>query len=160
MTNKNKKPLQISITFARTDNPEAVRLIEELDAYLTALYPPDCNHLLSAEELLKPNVSFFIAKVDGATAGCGALINQGDYGEIKRMYIRPEFRGTGVAVKLLRVLEEKAKEEGLSFIRLETGNLQFEAVRFYGREGYASCGAFGGYTYNLVSLFFEKYLFK
>jgi len=151
-----KKSPQILITPTRADDPEAVRLIGELDAYLTALYPPECNHLLSVEELLNPNVSFIIAKADGTTAGCGALVNHGDYGEIKRMYVLPEFRGHGISVKILKVLEEKAKEQDIKIIRLETGYQQFEAIRLYGREGYKRCGVFGGYADNLVSLFFEK----
>jgi putative acetyltransferase len=150
------KPSHISVAITRPDDPEAVGLIGELDAYLSSLYPPECNHLLSVEELLNPNVSFVIAKANGTAAGCGALVNHGDYGEIKRMYVRPEFRGQGISVKILNALEEKAREQGFKIIRLETGFRQFEAIRLYGREGYKRCGVFGEYADNMVSLFFEK----
>jgi putative acetyltransferase len=153
-----EKPAVITVSQARPGEAEAVKMIGELDDYLNSLYPPECNHLLSVEELGKPDVFFVMARSGARAAGCGALVNRGNYGELKRMYVRPEFRGTGTAEMILMVLEDKAMNIGLKVIRLETGNCQSDAIRFCEREGYTRCRAFGGYANNLVSLFFEKVL--
>ena len=44
------------------------------NAYMAALYPAESNHGLSLADLLKPAVSFFVARMDGAAVGCGALV--------------------------------------------------------------------------------------
>src|SRR6266542_3812393 len=75
-------------------SPAARELIERLDILMSSLYPAESNHLLSVEALRQPNVTFLTAGVDGEVAGCGAFVNQGgEYAEIKRMFVLPEFRG-------------------------------------------------------------------
>src|SRR5205085_4062233 len=96
------------VTVERSDPalPEAWRLIEQLDAYLAGLYPPQSNHLLSVEALRQPGVTFLLARVDGQAAGCGAFVDRGgEYAEVKRMFVLPPFRSLGVGRLLLGELE-------------------------------------------------------
>jgi putative acetyltransferase len=63
-------------------------LIEEIDIYLSDLYPAESNHLLSVEALQQPNVTFMIARIDDKVAGSG------QYGNIDCRKNRPGNRET------------------------------------------------------------------
>jgi len=65
--------------------------------------------------------------------------------EIKRMYTIPAARGQGVALALLRALEEAARQAGRNRIVLETGSAQPEAIGLYVKAGYARIPDFGHY---------------
>jgi len=138
---------------------EARELIERLDGYLAGLYPAESNHLLPVEALRQPNVTFITANVDGAVAGCGAFVNQdGEYAEIKRMFVLPEFRGLKLGRRILEELEKLAQASGLESARLETGVHQSEALLLYEKAGYQRRGPFGGYSEDPLSVFMEKKL--
>lgn len=136
---------------------EASALVEALDRHLTARYRPEHRHLLDVETLSRPDVMFFVARLAGRAIGCAALRIDGEgYGELKRMFVVPDLRGQGIARALLDEIERQAKDLDLPLIRLETGILQHEAIALYAASGYRSCGPFGEYCDNGVSLFFEK----
>jgi putative acetyltransferase len=80
------------------------------------------------------------------------------YGEVKRMYVDPAFRGHRLGARLLAALEDGLRAEGFRLALLETGRHQAEAVRLYEREGYAPRGVFGGYPDNGLSIFYGKTL--
>ncbi len=91
--------------------------------------------------------------------GCGALRQLDEvHGEIKRMYVIPERRGTGISTALLSALEGEARGRGWERVVLETGDEQPDAVRFYEREGYTSIPLFGYYVGSPLSLCYEKVL--
>ena len=148
------------------DTDEARALIEELDAYLNALYPPENRHGLSVAALQDESVTFLVARLDGAAAGCGAVRfvsgeadgMGGAYAEVKRMYVRPHRRGQGVAQALLAQLAQLSQQQGFSVLRLETGIHQPEAARLYERAGFSRCPPFGQYADDGVSLCYEKRL--
>ncbi len=139
--------------------PEARQLINELDDYLENLYPHEANHLLSVDELRQPQVTFLVAFIDGKAIGCGAYVDRGGYAEIKRMYVRQDYRGLRIGRQLLQELEIRAAAGGLKTLRLETGVRQPEALRLYERAWYSRRNAFGGYRDDeLFSVFMEKIL--
>ena len=80
------------------------------------------------------------------------------YGEIKRMYVRPEFRGRRYAKQMLKHIEELATARGFSKVRLETGIPQPEAIGLYERNGYYKIPPFGDYWDDPLSFFYEKRL--
>jgi putative acetyltransferase len=136
---------------------QASQLIEQLDRYLNGLYPPERNHLLPVGSLKRPNVTFITAWVGGEIAGCGAVVDQdGEYAEIKRMFVLPQFRRLRLGRRLLEELERHARTTGLKIARLETGASQPEALILYERAGYVRRGPFGNYPENGVSVFMEK----
>jgi putative acetyltransferase len=131
-------------------------LIAELDAYQQALYPPESNHLVPVDALRRPDVVFLVAQLGSEVVGCGALVDQrGEYGELKRMYVRPSSRGMGVGAALLAALAAQARRRGLRLLRLETGIAQPEALRLYERSGFQRRGPFGAYRDDPLSLFLE-----
>lgn len=100
---------------------------------------------------------FYVAYVDGMPAGCGGLrALSADEHEIKRMYVTPAYRGTGISVAVLATLESTARERGVSRLVLETGTLQPDAIRFYEREGYVRIPNFGVYADSPISVCYAK----
>ena len=143
----------------RPDSPDAVALIEELEALLAPQYPTESRHGLSVDRLIAESVAFFVVRYDGSPAGCGGikLVGTG-YGELKRMYVRPAFRGLGLAKGLVERLAAHACEHGVSLLRLETGIHQREAIGLYERMGFQRIPAFAPYVPDPLSLCFEKAL--
>ncbi len=136
---------------------DARTLITELEAYLDPLYPAESRHGLSVGQLLRKKVAFFIVRQDGVAAGCGGVQLFGtDYGEVKRMYIRPHYRGLGLAKLMLDHLESYARHHEVKLLRLETGIYQSEAIGLYERMGFQSIPPFGAYQADPLSRFYEK----
>jgi len=91
--------------------------------------------------------------------GCGGLRTlDPSHGEIKRMYVIPERRGTGVSTAVLTALEGEARSRGWDRVVLETGDRQPDAVRLYEREGYTRIPNFGYYADSELSICYEKKL--
>ena len=67
---------------------------------------------------------------------CGCYRPLKDAVEIKRMYVKPAFRGKGLAKIILSELESWAQAEGYDYAKLETGDKQPEAVGLYKAVGY------------------------
>lgn len=79
--------------------------------------------------------------------GCGAIKQyDDDTVEVKRMFVRPEFRGQGVAAAILRELEQWAQDLGYAASVLETGKKQPEAIRLYEKSQYARIPNYGQYA--------------
>jgi ribosomal protein S18 acetylase RimI-like enzyme len=139
--------------------PEARALIAELDAHLDPLYPSASRHGFSVDKLITDSVVFFVIRVDGMAAGCGGIKLFGaDYGEIKRMYVRPQFRGRGLARLLLEHLAAYARNKHVAILRLETGIHQHAAIGLYERMGFERIRPFGEYRDDPVSRCYEKRL--
>jgi putative acetyltransferase len=109
-----------------------------------------------AEELKRPNVVFLLAWLGNDAVGCGALVDHaGEYGELKRIYVRPACRRAGVGRAVLAELFNQARLRGLRTLRLETGNAQPEAIAMYERAGFRHRAPFGEYREDPLSFFME-----
>ena len=145
------------ITAERPDTVDAMALIAELDAYLVPLYPPESHHGFTVEKLLREAVVFFVMRHERVPAGCGGIkLFDTDYGEVKRMYVRPQFRGLGFGTLMLNHLAAYARQQGVEVLRLETGIYQLEAISLYERFGFQRIAPFGAYKDDPLSVFFEK----
>jgi putative acetyltransferase len=148
--------MSVVIAEERPDSPDAVALIGELDDHLGALYAVQSRHGFSVEKLLRDGVKFFIARDGGRPAGCGGVLLVGrEYAEVKRMYVRPAFRGRRIGRLMLDHLVEHARQHGLTVIRLETGIHQREAIALYEARGFRKIPPFGPYRDDPVSLCYE-----
>ncbi len=151
--------MQVTITPERPDTADSLALIDELEAYLTPLYPAESQFGFSPEKLIRENVAFFVLRYKDSPAACGAVKLFDDFGEIKRMYVRPEYRGKGFGRLMLSHLEEYARQHDIRMLRLETGVNQPEALRLYEGMGYYKISSFDPYPKDLpLSLFYEKRL--
>ena len=132
-------------------------LIEELETHLASLYARESRHGFSIDKLISENVAFFVVRVDGAAAGCGGIKLFGsEFGELKRMYVRPAFRGRGLGRLLVDRLAEHARSQGITLLRLETGIHQREAIALYEKLGFKQIQPFGHYTNDPVSRCYER----
>lgn len=143
----------------RPDTPDAQALIAELEAHLARFYPIESRHGLSVAKLLAENVAFFVTRYDGAPAGCGGIKLFGtEFAEVKRMFVRPGYRGLGLGRLMLDHLIGYAREHRMGLVRLETGIHQQEAISLYERAGFYRIPPFGNYTDDPLSRCYEKRL--
>ncbi len=147
------------ITRERPDHPDAIALIAELEAHLAGIYPVESRHGFSVQKLLNEGVAFFVLRAEGRPAGCGGVLLVGrDYAELKRLYVRPEFRGRRFGEQLVERLAAHARAHGIHLLRLETGSEQRQATRLYERLGFHVIPPFGPYREDGHSLCYEKSL--
>ena len=128
---------------------------DELDVRFPTGFDPGDHH---DEEHMAPGAGgFVVATSDGQPVACGGV--QGlapSVGEIKRMWVHPEWRGAGLGSRLLRHLEQLAAELGHTTVRLDTNGTLVEAIAMYGRAGYRRIGRYNDNPY--AQAWFEKEL--
>ena len=148
-------------TLRQTDPrlPIVKSLLAQSDKLMTSLYPPASNHLDPPETLASDNALFLSAYAGSELVGCGAvklMDDDGSYGEVKRVFVIPAVRGSGIATLIMRDLEAHLINRQVTVARLETGIRQPEAISFYRKLGYIERGPFGAYREDPLSLFMEK----
>ena len=145
----------IRTTPEHTDFQNLVQLLDtELEIRDGELHPfyAQFNRL----EGIRNVVVYFM---DGSAVGCGAIRPfDGGTVEIKRMFVRPEYRARGIGVEILHELESWARELGYATTVLETGKKQPEAIRLYQKSGYEITEKFGPYTKTENSLCMKKWI--
>jgi putative acetyltransferase len=137
-------------------------LIAASDAFYDGLYPEESKHLEALDDLRKPDVLFIGCRVDGELVASGAaklMHDDGDYAEIKRVFVIDRYRGQGLSAKIMNYLDTELQARGVGLLRLETGVLQPEALGLYKKLGYQSRGPFGAYRADPLSVFMEKNVF-
>ena len=108
--------------------------------------------LLPASAAHEPS-GFWLALVDSEPAGCVLLRPLAlpsrpashptdSAGECKRLYVRPDFRGRGLANALLDTLEDYARSVGTRTLYLDSKADMLAAQRLYLRRGYTPCAAY------------------
>ncbi len=140
------------------DHPDSVALRDAQQAEIAIRYgTPD------SEPGPKPSAGditvFYVAYDGDDPVGCGGLrALDATHGEVKRMFVVAERRGSGIATTLLRALEDDGRGRGWDRVVLETGTEQPDAIRFYEREGYHRIPCFGYYADAPQSLCYERAL--
>ncbi len=135
------------ITVLRTDsdNVDFRELVALLDADLAIR--DGAEHLFYAQFNKIAKIREVVVAYENETAvGGGALREyEPNIAEIKRMYVRENVRGKGIAGKILAELETWAKELNFTECVLETGKKQPEAIRLYQKSGYEIIPSYGQY---------------
>jgi putative acetyltransferase len=132
-------------------------LFAAADAYGLSIYPPENYHALDAREFARDDVLLLVARDDsGEALGMVALVITG--AEVKRMFVSPAARGTGLGRALLEAVEAAARDRGIRTLRLETGEPQVAAIALYEGAGYLRIPAFGEYVDDPTSVCMEKTL--
>jgi DNA-binding MarR family transcriptional regulator/predicted N-acetyltransferase YhbS len=112
--------------------------------------------------LVPPTGVFVVAVSDGEPVACGGLqtiaplVDGQSVGELKRMWVRDDWRGAGLGSRLLRHLEDQARELGQDTVRLDTNAALAEAIGMYERAGYTVIGRYNDNPW--ATHFFEKRL--
>lgn len=146
------------IKIIRTDsnNQDFIGLVKELDAHL-AIIDGD-EHLFYSQFNKTHTLNYVIVVYENDKAiGCGALKVYGpNTMEIKRMFTLPDYRGKGIATRILNELELWARELSYAKCILETGVRQLEAIGLYKKCGYKRIPNYGQYDGIANSVCFEK----
>ncbi|WP_049622131.1 GNAT family N-acetyltransferase [Frateuria defendens] len=150
------RPPQLVFDVDDPTRPDVLPLIRQLDGYLAKLYPASDVEPAAPEALQHPNVSLITARVDGTPVACGACIDEGDYVEVKRMYVLPACRGLGLGRQLLDAMEAHVRRGGGKLVRLSTGTAQTEALELYESAGYRRCPPFGEHRAHSQNVCMEK----
>ena len=146
------------ITRTDSDNPGFRELIKLLDSEMTERYG-ELQKWYNQFNIIESNKTVVLACDGDIPVGCGCFRIFGDVSvEIKRMFVKPQYRGTGTAEKILFELEKWASEQGFSVAVLETAIKQPEAIRFYTRLGYKRTENYGQYAGNQNSICMSKKL--
>jgi GNAT superfamily N-acetyltransferase len=148
------------------DDPDAQRLIAEVQQEYVLRYGGQDRTPTDATEFAAPRGTFVVGYLDGRAVACGGWrahdgdepdFHDGD-AELKRMYVVPAARGLGLSRQLLADLEHRAAAAGRRRLVLETGTKQPEAIGLYRSADYVEIPKFGVFRCEPDSRCFGKEL--
>ena len=150
----------IQVVPVAVSEPEVAALLDALTSEIAvAGYTAEQTFGYSADQLQNANVYLVGARVDGLLVGVGGLeLQDGGVGELKRFFVTPEYRGTGIADAVLEALLEHARARHIDVVRLETGDKQRAAIAFYRRRGFVEIPRFGPYLASQTSVCMQRQL--
>lgn len=149
----------LNLRLAKASEAGVSNLIAHHFALMRANSPEESCHVLDSSALDSDDTSILVVEENGETLGVGALKVIGpDHGELKSMHTAQAHRGRGIARKILNGLIDRAREQGVSRLSLETGSAEmFEPARaLYAAEGFVICPPFGTYTEDPLSVFMTR----
>ena len=154
----NPVPELILTSVPRT-SPDLRSLTQALDTELYTRYPRHLVNGIDLDAANNDNVFFLVAYLAEEPVGCGAIrpLNA-EVTELKRFFVKSDYRGHGIATRILERLETEAKKRGHSALWLETGDRQPESIALYKKAGYSRMPKFGEYRDNPASICFRKSL--
>ena len=136
----------LDLVRTQSTNQAFIDLVRLLDADLKRRDGDDHTFYAQFNKIDKLN-QVVVASLDGVPVGCGAIKPfQENTAEVKRMFVKPEYRGKGVATAVLQELERWASELGFLALVLETGKAQPEAIALYTKKGFQQIPNYGQYA--------------
>ena len=129
-------------------------MLQRLNTELKGATPKGGSNFwhIDDEQVAHDNGAFYVAWLDGRPAACGAwrriddIAHRPGTAEVKRMWADPELRGTRLGAAMLTTLEAAARHQGITELRLETGEYLANAVGLYRRFGFRACEPWGDYV--------------
>ena len=149
---------RMKIVRSNASNADFIELVKYLDEEL-AIKDGD-NHAFYAQYDKIDKIKHTVLVYENNLAiGCGAMKEyEAGVMEIKRIFIRPDNRGKGIAVNILKELELWAVELKYKKCILETGANNPEAIGLYKKNGYRIISNYSQYAGIETSVCFEKEL--
>lgn len=141
-------------------DPEVLDLVHALTAELaTGGYTPEETFGYTPEQLERSDVHLVGVRLDGQVVAIGGIeLQDACTAELKRMYALPAARGSGAADAVLTSLLGHARAHGVRLVRLETGDQQHAALRFYRRHGFTEVPRFPPYVDSATSICMQRTL--
>lgn len=130
---------------------------------MQATSPPESKHALDINGLRESKALFWSVWDHENLAGCGAFIElDSTHAELKSMRTASNYKGRGVASRLLIHLINEAKKLGYTRLSLETGAMDYfkPARKLYLKHGFEYTAPFSDYTNDPNSIFLTKELFR
>jgi putative acetyltransferase len=148
----------MTLNRTNSDNKDFRALIGLLDLELSLLYD-DMPSKCYPYNVVDTTDTVVVAYQDAIPVGCGCFkFFDMKTIEIKRLFVKPEYRGQGMAKLVLQELERWALESGYSTAVLEIGIKQTDALQFYNHLGYENIDNYGRYLGNENSVCLSKSL--
>jgi putative acetyltransferase len=149
----------ITLKKTRADDPNFQLLVVDLDKDLWDRYPAIQQNFAPFNKI-DQSACVVVAYSGSLPVGCGCFrpIEEEKTIEIKRMYVKPDSRGLGIAKLILSELEKWGIDEGFTHAKLETGNNQPEAVAVYRGAQYKTIPNYPPYTDIAESICMAKML--
>ncbi len=118
-------------------------LADKIDG-ITAAHVPDPDP--EAAKFRPPQGTFLLAWCDRLPVGCVSLkpLEEG-VAEVKRLWVDPAARGLGLARRLMRAVEDAARDLGYRSLKLDTNAALPEAIALYERSGWAPTAPYTGF---------------
>lgn len=147
-----------TIIRTQSTHPDFQQLNKELDADLAIRNGQD-NEFFAQFNSVQNIQHVVLISQNNKIAACGAFKPYDENSvEIKRMFVRPEFRGNGISKIVLQELQNWAKEIGYTKCVLETGKAMPEAIGLYLSSGFKIIPNYGQYAEIESSICFENNL--
>ena len=148
----------LKIIKTNSENQDFINLVKLLDADLKITDGDDHDFYNQYNQL--DNIKYvLVAYLEGEAVACGAIKYFDEQSmEVKRMYVKDDFRGQRISVELLKQLEKWAKELGFERCVLETGIKQIPAIGLYKKCNYQIIENYGQYIGVENSVCFAKLL--
>ena len=146
------------IRLVRTDssNNDFVELVKLLDKELQIRDGSEHSFYSQYNKIDKIK-NVVVAYEDDVAVGCGAIKEyESNTMEVKRMFVKDEYRSKGIATKVLIEIEQWTKELGYNKCVLETGFKQPEAIHLYKKNNYKVIPNYGQYAGVVNSVCMEK----
>jgi GNAT superfamily N-acetyltransferase len=148
------------------DDPRVQLLVDAVQAEYVERYGGPDETPMDTAYFAPPQGRFFLAVLGGEPVAMGGWRLRPDVtdlgatraAEVKRMYVAPAGRRTGLARLVLRTLEDSARDDGCDVMVLETGLRQPEAIELYESSGYVPVTPFGFYKDAPLSRYFGRRL--
>lgn len=148
----------VQLLHTNSQNQDFISLVALLDADLAHRDGEDHSFYAQFNGLTHLNHALVLYQGNMAVA-CGAIKRFNETSvEVKRMFVQPEYRGQGLASKVLVGLEDWAKKLGFTACVLETGLRQPEAIALYKKNGYLITPNYPPYKGVKNSICFKKML--
>lgn len=148
--------------FVHTDggNPAFISLCHALDDFLNQLVGGAENRAEYVPYNALDDIHDAIVIYNGdCPIGCAGFKKYDDTcAEVKRVFIRQDYRGLGISHRLMTLLEAAAKEQGYRYFILESGEPLIAAMALYRKIGYEVIPNYGPYRDMPESICMKKIL--
>lgn len=150
------------IRFEYTDgyNKDFVALCHELDECLNDLVGGEENRAEYIQYNKLNDIHDVVIAYDNDIPIGSASFKNYDYetAEVKRVFVKKEYRGQGISNQLMKILEQKAQEKGFRYFILESGKPLVAAMALYRKIGYKIIPNYGQYVDMEKSICMKKEL--
>lgn len=133
--------------YTNGENPDFIGLCHDLDDFLNELVGGEKNRAEYIQYNKLDDIHDVIVAYDEDTpvGSAGFKKYDDDCAEVKRVFIKREYRGKGISKKLMELLEERARNKGYKYLILESGESLVAAMSLYRKIGYKIIPNYGQY---------------
>ena len=141
-------------------NKDFIELCYELDCFLNELVGGEENRSDYVKYNKLDDIHDVVIAYDKYVPVCSASFKRYDdeHAEVKRVFVKKEYRGQGISIELMKMLEERARKKGFKYFILESGEPLVAAMSLYRKIGYKVIPNYGQYDDMEESICMKKKL--